>query len=62
MSKIVDIMFLKEYTIVKYIRHNLKRRKHESCERIPQGTGQVPTRTCQGYRRLEANHQHDLKR
>ena len=59
MSKILDILFLKEYNIVKYIRHKSERRPDESCERISQGTGHFPARARQGYRRLETDHQHD---
>lgn len=59
MSKILDISFLKDYNIVKYIRHKSERRPDESCERISQGTRHFPARTRQGYRCLETNHQYD---
>ena len=59
MSNMLDIYFLEEYNIVKYIRHKSERRTNESCKRISQGTGHFPARTRQGYRRLETDHQHD---
>ncbi len=59
MSKILDTLYLKEYNIVKYIRHKSERRPDESCERISQGTGHFPARTSQGYRCLETDHQYD---
>lgn len=59
MSKILDTLCLKEYNIVKYIRHKSERRPDESCERISQGTGHFPARASQGYRCLETDHQYD---
>jgi len=59
MSKILDTLCLKEYNIVKYIRHTSERRPDESCERISQGIGYFPARTRQGYRCLETDHQYD---
>ena len=59
MSKILDTLCLKEYNIVKYIRHKSERRPDESCERISQGIGYFPARTRQGYRCLETDHQYD---
>ena len=59
MSNMLDIYFIEEYNIVKYIRHKSERRTDESCERISQGTRYFPARTRQGYRCLETNHQYD---
>ena len=59
MSNMLDIYFIEEYNIVKYIRHKLERSPDESCERISQGTRYFPARTSQGYRCLETNHQYD---
>ena len=59
MSKILDTSSLKDYNIVKYMRHKPERRTDESCERISQGTRHFPARTRQGYRCLETNHQYD---
>ncbi len=59
MSKILDTSCLKEYNVVKYIRHKSERRPDESCERISQGTRYFPARTRQGYRCLETDHQYD---
>ena len=55
----LDIYFIEEYNIVKYIRHKSERRPDESCERVSQGTGYFPARTRQGYRCLETDHQYD---
>lgn len=35
----LDIHFIEEYNIVKYIRHESERSPDESCERISQGIG-----------------------
>ena len=59
MSNMLDIYFIEEYNIVKYIQHKSERRTDESCERISQGTRHFPARTRQGYRCLETNHQYD---
>ena len=59
MSNMLDIYFIEEYNIVKYMRHESERRPDESCERISQGTRYFPARTRQGYRCLETNHQYD---
>lgn len=59
MSKILDTLCLKDYNIVKYIRHKSERRPDESCERISQGIGYFPARTRQGYRCLETDYQYD---
>ena len=55
----LDIYFIEEYNIVKYMRHKSERRTDESCERISQGTRHFSARTRQGYRCLETNHQYD---
>ncbi len=59
MSNMLDIYFIEEYNIVKYMRHKSERRPDESCERISQETRYFPARTSQGYRCLETNHQYD---
>ena len=59
MSNMLDIYFIEEYNIVKYMRHKSERSPDESCERISQGTGHFPARASQGYRCLETNHQYD---
>ena len=55
----LDIYFIEEYNIVKYMRHKSERSPDESCERISQGTGHFPARASQGYRCLETDHQYD---
>ena len=59
MSRILDTLCLKEYDIVKYIRHKSERRPDESCEKISQGTEHFPARARQGYRCLETDYQYD---
>lgn len=59
MSNMLDIYFIEEYNIVKYMRHKSERSPDESCERISQGTRYFPARTSQGYRCLETNNQYD---
>lgn len=59
MSKILDTSSLKDYNIVKYMRHKSERSPDESCERISQGIGYFPARTRQGHRCLETDHQYD---
>ena len=59
MSNMLDIYFIEEYNIVKYMRHKSERKTDESCERISQGTGHFSARARQGYRCLETDHQYD---
>ena len=56
----LDIYFIEEYNIVKYMRHEFRKEtKMIVSERISQGTRYFPARTSQGYRCLETDHQYD---